>query len=102
MSESPADYITRLKQERDRLDKLSDELHDRCLTLGKRYQEARNACKDLIQERDELKEHIEMLVDAINQGTKKFQYEEAPFLHDAMGKHFEFETGLKLDDILGD
>lgn len=56
----------------------------------------------LKQERDELKEHIEMLVDAINQGTKKFQYEEAPFLHDAMGKHFEFETGLKLDDILGD
>lgn len=56
----------------------------------------------LEKERDELKKHIEMLVDAINQGTKKFQYEEAPFLHEAMGKHFEFETGLSLDEILGE
>ena len=35
------------------------------------------------------REMIEFLIDAINQGTKKFNYEEAPFLHDAMGKYFE-------------
>ena len=56
----------------------------------------------LERENYDLSAHIEMLVNAINQGTKKFQYEEAPFLHDAMGKHFEFSTGLNLDDILGD
>ncbi len=47
-----------------------------------------------------LHEHIEMLVDAINQGTKKFDYEKAPFLHDAMSKHFEFITGTNIDSIL--
>ena len=54
------------------------------------------------QDKYELEKHIEMLVNAINQGTKKFQYEEAPFLHKAMSKHFEFQTGLNIDDILGE
>ncbi|MCQ2957278.1 MAG: hypothetical protein MJ180_00075 [Candidatus Gastranaerophilales bacterium] len=42
---------------------------------------------------------IEILVEAINQGTKKFDYEEAPFLHDAMSKYFEYSTGIKLENI---
>ena len=46
--------------------------------------------------------HIEMLINAINQGTKKFSYAEAPFLHDAMTNHFEFVTGLKLEDIINE
>jgi hypothetical protein len=46
------------------------------------------------------REMIEFLIDAINQGTKKFDYEEAPFLHDAMGKYFEWSTGISLEDIL--
>lgn len=45
-------------------------------------------------------EMIEFLIDAINQGTKKFDYEQAPFLHDAMSKYFEWSTGLNLEDIL--
>lgn len=47
-----------------------------------------------------MEEIIEILVDAINQGTKKFDYDEAPFLHDAMGKYFEYKTGISLDDIV--
>lgn len=47
-----------------------------------------------------IENHINMLVQAINQGTKKFSYKEAPFLHDAMTKHFEFITGIKLEDII--
>lgn len=47
-----------------------------------------------------LHEHIEMLINAINQGTKKFDSKEAPFLHEAMSKHFEFSTGINLDDML--
>jgi hypothetical protein len=45
-------------------------------------------------------EMIEYLIDAINQGTKKFDYEEAPFLHDAMSKYFEWSTGISLEEIL--
>lgn len=41
-----------------------------------------------------------MLVDAINQGTKKFHNGEADFLHEAMSKHFEFVTGMDLDKLL--
>ena len=47
-----------------------------------------------------LHQHIKMLVNAINQGTKKFSYKEAHFLHEAMSNHFEFCTGLNVDDIL--
>lgn len=47
-----------------------------------------------------LHEHIDMLVDAINQGTKKFHNGEADFLHEAMSKHFEFVTGMDLDKLL--
>ena len=50
----------------------------------------------------ELYEHIDMLIDAINQGTKKFDYEQAPFLHEAMSKHFEFSTGINIDSLLDD
>ena len=46
------------------------------------------------------KEIIEMLVDAINQGTKKYNYKEAPFLHDAMNKYFEWSTGITVNDII--
>lgn len=46
------------------------------------------------------REMIEFLIDVINQGTKKFDYEEAPFLHDAMGKYFEWSTGISLEDLL--
>ena len=53
--------LKRLEQERDRLDKLSDELHDRCITLARRYQEARDVCKDLKEERDDLKQENERL-----------------------------------------
>lgn len=45
-------------------------------------------------------EMIEFLIDAINQGTKKFDYKEASFLHDAMSKYFEWSTGISLEDIL--
>jgi hypothetical protein len=41
-----------------------------------------------------------MLVDAINQGTKKFHNGEADFLLEAMRKHFEFVTGMSLDKLL--
>lgn len=46
------------------------------------------------------REMIEFLIDVINQGTKKFDYEEAPFLHNAMSKYFEWSTGISLEDIL--
>lgn len=49
---------------------------------------------------EELENHIEELVEAINQGTKKFSYKEAPFLHEAMSKHFEFTTGISIDELL--
>lgn len=58
--------------------------------------------KELIEDSEDLKKaekHIEELVQAINEGTKKFSYSEAPFLHEAMSKHFEYETGLTLDDL---
>lgn len=42
---------------------------------------------------------IELLVDAINKGTKKFSYDEAPFLHDAMAEYFEWKTGISCEDI---
>ena len=45
---------------------------------------------------------IELLVDAINQGTKKFSYEEAPFLHDAMKSFFGWSIGISIDEILAD
>ena len=45
-------------------------------------------------------EMIDFLVEAINKGTKKFDYEEAPFLHDAMAKYFEWSTGISYEDIL--
>ena len=47
-------------------------------------------------------EMIELLIDAINQGTKKFDYEKAPFLHEAMNQYFKENTGMKIDDIIGD
>jgi len=40
-----------------------------------------------------LHEHIEKLVDAINLGTKTFSYEQAPYLHEAMKEHLDFEIG---------
>ena len=48
------------------------------------------------------REMIELLIDVINQGTKKYDYEEAPFLHEAMNKYFEWSTGMTIDDIIGD
>ena len=47
-------------------------------------------------------EMIELLIDAINQGTKKIDYEEAPFLHEAMNQYFEWSTGMTIGDIIGD
>ena len=47
-----------------------------------------------------LHEHIEILVTAINEGTRKFGYKEAPFLHNAMSKHFEFSTGINILQLL--
>ena len=47
-----------------------------------------------------LHEHIEMLVDAINSCTRKFNYDAAPALHDAMDKHFEFVYGKSINSIL--
>ena len=48
------------------------------------------------------REMIELLIDAINQGTKKFDYKETPFLHEAMNQYFEWSTGMTIDDIIGD
>lgn len=61
------------------------------------YKEQEKRLLDVIEEQ---RKHLEFLVDAINQGTKKFSYAEAPFLHDAMSKHFEYETGISIDEIL--
>jgi hypothetical protein len=44
-----------LKDKVDLLDRLTDELHDRHITLAETYQETRNTCKKLIQECEELK-----------------------------------------------
>ena len=50
-------------------------------------------------EEEQFEEMVNCLVDAVSQGTKKFSYEEAPFLHQAMQKYFEWETGINLKDI---
>ena len=79
--------LKRLEQERDRLDKLSDELHDRCITLARRYQEARDVCKDLKEERDDLKQENKELKEIINKFAKSFcndylkTFEENKFLN---------------------
>jgi len=47
------------------------------------------------------KDMIELLVNAINQGTKKFSFEEAPFLHQVMGKYMAYTYGFEtLEDLL--
>lgn len=68
------------------------------------YKECECDCNGAIEKTEccecyRLHNFIKMLIGAINQGTKKFEYEEAPFLHEAMAKYFTFCTGLNIDEL---
>lgn len=60
-----------LKDKVDLLDRLTDELHDRHMTLAETYQETRNTCKKLIQESEELRKTVESQKGLITVGGKQ-------------------------------